>query len=228
MSETPPPITPPPPPGADGQGQAKKASGLAVAALVLGICGLIPVLGLILGLTGVILGIIVLAKKSPGQGLALGGVAVGAVGVLLLNPLLVAILVPAVGRARELAKRAACMANLNGIGHAMAIYTTDGANDEFPPDLETLIRDGQPEKFFKCPSAKSGRRHDYFYLRPSLSAPGHTIILCDFKGNHGSDYRNVLCVNLSVDNMTEAEFQSALADPANAEFAKALREAEGP
>lgn len=145
---------------------------------------------------------------------------------LVATALLVSILMPGLGRARELAKRAACMASLNGIGKAMAIYTMDFG--EFPPDLETLIREGQPAKFFRCPSARSGRKCDYFYLPPSPSTPRHTIIACDFKDNHNGQVRHVLTWDGSVRQFTEQEFQAELAKPHNAAFAVALRQAEGP
>ncbi len=51
--------------------------------------------------------------------------------VIAIIALLVSILMPSLGRARELAKQAACQANLNSVGKAIALYTTS-ANDQFP------------------------------------------------------------------------------------------------
>ena len=99
--------------------------------------------------------------------------------VIAIIALLVSILMPGLGRA---AKRAACMANLNGVGKGLAIYTTGGTNDQWPwldgttVDSDTgadrgdtdgnppgspavtalmylLVRDKQAAKFFICPSA---------------------------------------------------------------------------
>ena len=56
--------------------------------------------------------------------------------VIAIIALLVSILVPSLARARELAKRAICGANLNGLGKALAMYATE--NDDKPPILPDL------------------------------------------------------------------------------------------
>jgi len=59
--------------------------------------------------------------------------------VIAIIALLVSILMPSLGRARELAKQAACMANLNAIGKARVLY--EGLNeDRFP----VLFDSGNP------------------------------------------------------------------------------------
>lgn len=45
--------------------------------------------------------------------------------VVAIIALLVSILLPSLGRARELARRAMCSANLNGVGKAFALYKTE-------------------------------------------------------------------------------------------------------
>ena len=62
---------------------AQKSSGLAIAALTLGILGIVPFLGLLLAAIGIILGIIVIVKRKPGRGLAIGGIVVGALTFLI-------------------------------------------------------------------------------------------------------------------------------------------------
>ena len=51
--------------------------------------------------------------------------------VIAIIALLVSILLPSLNRARELAKRASCMANLNGMGKALALYKA-GNSDKYP------------------------------------------------------------------------------------------------
>ncbi len=51
--------------------------------------------------------------------------------VVAIIALLISILLPSLGRARELAKQAVCRSNLRGIGQAMTIYSND--NREFYP-----------------------------------------------------------------------------------------------
>ncbi|MCG3128704.1 MAG: hypothetical protein CHACPFDD_03595 [Phycisphaerae bacterium] len=53
--------------------------------------------------------------------------------VVAIIALLIAILLPSLSRARELAKRAVCSANLRGIGQSMHIYSNDNA-EAFPMD----------------------------------------------------------------------------------------------
>ena len=66
--------------------QAPKKTGFAVAALVLGISGLlffwIPFIGVIVALAGIVLGIIALNKKQS-SGLSIGGIVCGAIALLL-------------------------------------------------------------------------------------------------------------------------------------------------
>jgi len=142
-----------------------------------------------------------------------------------------AILVPTLQQANELTNRTICMSNLSGVGRAITLYKM--RNDRrYPPTLKVLIEAGQPSKYFRCPSARRSRREpgwriDYFYLPPKPDTNRDRLMVCDFRENHRGQ-RNVLRVGMVVDRLTEAEFQAELARPANADFAKALREIEGP
>ena len=51
--------------------------------------------------------------------------------VVAIIALLVSILLPTLGRARELAKQSMCGGNLNGLGKGLAMYATE-QNDAFP------------------------------------------------------------------------------------------------
>ena len=239
MSQTPPAIPPSamapppmPPPQNNMRGsrkQRKMAAKLAVAALVLGICGFIPILGLLCGPAGIILGIVALAKNTSRKGMATAGLITGGVGILLHM-----VVIP-VGMyyAKEQAKQLLCQANLHGIGTSIIIYSSEN-NDTYPPNLEMMISNSEmPEALLKCPSAKSDRDCDYFYSPPAKKTTDvmdfqNTIMACDLKGNHSGKGRNVLFTDGHGQWMTEDEFQTALQQSYNATFAKALREAEGP
>lgn len=115
-----------------------KTSGMAIASLVLGICGFVScgissIVGLILGIIG--LGSI---KKSAGQlkgqGLAIAGIAVSALGIVLmpLIGLMMAILTPALVSARHQARSAATMHNAKQLCLAMIMYS-DEHDGRFPP-----------------------------------------------------------------------------------------------
>ena len=234
MNQTPPP-TPPPPPTSlppiympDGQ---KKAVGIAIAALVLGICGFIPWLGLLCGLTGIILGIIALAQGTSRKGLAVAGIVTGTAGPVLMIALVVAMVLPALNRAKEQARQTICQLNLNSISSSIFFYAADN-NDAYPPNLQILIDTAaMPKKMLQCPSAKSGRDCDYFYFPPPKTEEGlyeiRLVMACDFKDNHKGKGRSVLFADGYTQWMSEQDFQTELQQTYNAAFAKALREAEG-
>jgi len=143
--EAPPlPEYPAPPP------RETRGKGLAIAALVCGICGFIPCFGLLPGLVGVILGIVAMAIGTRARGMAIAGLATGCAGLGLHVLFLLAgfIGLPlGMGRSRELAKQAACMANLNSVGKAIALYTTNN-DDQFP----TLWPQGNPNAALEATS----------------------------------------------------------------------------
>ncbi len=229
MTQTPPPMAPPPAVMPGGQ---KKAVGLAVAALVLGICGFIPWLGFLCGLVAVILGIVALAQQTSRKGLAIAGIITGVTGPALMIALMVAFLVPVLSRAKGPARRVRCMSNLKSIGLAITFYT-DENEDVYPADLESIVDDYLVERtLLKCPSARSSRDCDYFYSPPPKTKEGvyelRSIIACDFKDNHDGESRSVLFAVGSVRWLSEEDFQQELQQPYNAAFAAALREVEGP
>jgi hypothetical protein len=110
---------------------AVKTSGLAIAALVLGILSIFTV-GLTI-LPAIICGIIGLVKieKSGGRVTGRAFAIIGIVSPVLLLPLLMAILMPALARVRQIAFRQVCGTNLSGIGRAMLLYSND-YDDELP------------------------------------------------------------------------------------------------
>ena len=143
---TSPPDTPPQPPTAPqtappGAVPARpKTSGHAVASLILGIVG--PCKVGLASIAGLILGIVGLSKikKSAGairgQGLAIAGIILSALGVLMLalSPIPVAILLPAIATARDQARAVACMNNVKQITVAAHAYAADMENRLPPPD----------------------------------------------------------------------------------------------
>ena len=77
-----------PPAGVSGGAGGSQPAGLqpagpkALAALVLGLCGLVPVIGALAAIPAIVFGLIVLVRKLPGRGFAIAGLSV-AVGSLL-------------------------------------------------------------------------------------------------------------------------------------------------
>ena len=228
---------PTPQPPAQSAGPSAAAAGApgakaSVWSLVLGILGMFMCVPA--AVAAVILGIIALGKPgNPRRGMGLAGLILGGVGLILIPvvALLVGILMPSLGRAREIAQMSMCGANMNGVGMGVIMYQAEH-EDAPPPDLQTMIDMGSISKeLLTCPSAKGKHpQPHYFYFPPSGSGvPGTTFIMCDLKGNHPRDGRNVLTYGASVQKFrTEALFQQALARPENAAFAAALKKADRP
>jgi prepilin-type processing-associated H-X9-DG protein len=142
---------------------------MAKAAMILGIAS-IPLMflaiGLLLAPVAIILGIIALVSinKDPrrfgGKGMAITGIATGAGAFVLLVPvaLMIAILLPSLGKARELSQRSTCAANLRGIAQSTIVYS--GENSEYYPYLGPAKIVAQPP----VGDIPGGLMHDMFYL----------------------------------------------------------------
>lgn len=95
----------------------------ATAALVLGIVSLvIPLLSFITGILAIVFGILGM-RRQAGKGMATAGLVMGAIGLVFWPIMIGMVLVPALGRARELARQAACQANLSAIGKSVVMYS---------------------------------------------------------------------------------------------------------
>jgi type II secretory pathway pseudopilin PulG len=144
---------------------------------------------------------------------------------------LAAVLVPAIQQAQELTNRTVCMSNLRSINSSIMLYKSEN-DGNWPADFQALITKFQaPPTMFTCPCVRSGSRpagrtYDYFYFPPKSDADPRTIVACDIGNNHRDGSHNILRAAGSVHRMSAGEFQAALADPANAAFAAALRLAE--
>ena len=233
MTQTPP--MNPNQPAAVAVARAGAAPGAKAAlwSLILGILGMF--LCVPAALMAVILGIIAATKRgNPRKGMGIAGLILGGIGLLLgpfMLAMMVGILMPTLGRAREIAQMSMCGAKMSGVGKGMMLYMAE--NEDVPPaNLDVLIEMGMilPEHL-TCPSAKgrSPQPHYFYFVQPDTTPSGSTFVMCDLKSNHPRDGRNVLTFGSSMERFrTEAAFQTALARPENAAFAAALKKAEGP
>ena len=128
-----------------------KMCGVAIAAFVMGLlgfCGLWP----ILGLPAIICGIIALVKisKSNGQLKGTGFAVTGLVIPVVLGPVMLGILLPALSQVKKVAQRVVCGTNMQALSTAMTVYS-NSYDDRLPTEnwCDLLIEgaDVSPDSF---------------------------------------------------------------------------------
>lgn len=223
-----------PAPGYPGQPysiQPATTSGFAIWSLVCGFFGFcLPIPS---SLLAIIFGIIGLNKtRDPrvgGKGLSIAGICLGGL-TLLLVPLMIAILLPSLNRAREQANRIKCASNMRQIGQSIAMYANSNSN-HFPDKLEDLLQSDPSldRSVFVCPSDNkapptstsvqaaqqeiaSGKNCSYIYVGADLtaSATADTVILFEPLSDHGGQGMNVLFADFHVEWLTKSEAQTIL------------------
>ena len=153
---------------------AEPSSGMAVTSLVLGIVSL--VLCPLTSIPGLILGIMAASRASEtpprasGKGMAIAGIATSALGLLftlLLIPILIAVLLPAVGTARQSAQRLHSSSNIRFMVQAISTQSQSN-NGQFPQtadDWQQNLIDANlvPADLFTSPYT-DGLGDDYFFV----------------------------------------------------------------
>lgn len=209
---SPAPSSPPPVPSSLPKTQPKRARGLAIAALALGIVGLVPILGLATGILGLALGIAALVKRTTSKGVAIAGTVTGGLATLMI-PLHIGLLIPAVLGASFAANTAVCATNLKTIGLGIASYQQEH-NGDYPARLDALVTAGAlSAKTLQCPlHTDSKGAPGYDYARPA-DVPQGMLAWDSHPHRMGKKRvvgRNVLYADLSVRFLAEQQFQEAL------------------
>ena len=150
------------PASSDAPQTGAKTSALAIWSFVLAMIGLFTFM--LTALPALICGIVGLVKisKSKGQlkgtGLAVAGIAIPVAGTVVVPivMMLLAILMPALGKVRCEVQTMVCTKNLSSLGKSMLIYTND-YKDMYPPAdswCNLLIADGNASPGeFTCPAS---------------------------------------------------------------------------
>lgn len=142
------PVAPPP---AVIKQPPEKASGWAIATLVVGIVSLLLVP---LAPVAIVLGIIALVQRRGGQALAIAGMVVAGVALLFI-PIVAAILFPVFARARDKAQQTTCLSNVKqlALGHLMYVSDWDGYYPSAANWPEPLMPyTGNNRELYICPS----------------------------------------------------------------------------
>jgi prepilin-type processing-associated H-X9-DG protein len=122
-------------PGWDASQGPVRTSGKAIASLILGLMSFLC--SIFTGIPAIILGILGLREvgrshgRVEGQGLAIAGITTGAIGMILVCPMLVGLLVPEVRIIREAANKLKCQNNLHQI--TMGLMQYHQIYGRFPP-----------------------------------------------------------------------------------------------
>jgi type II secretory pathway pseudopilin PulG len=184
------------PPALPPAAPAGQETALAVTSLVLGILA-VACFGPLTGLPAVITGHMARsrARKSPavygGEGLALGGLITGYIGLAVSGvAIMAALLLPALAKAKERAQTIQCVNQMKSIGLALRMYASDHG-DAFPPNLASASNELSTAKILICPadrqrvppadwSSATAENISYEYTRPEAGGerPGEVMLLC--------------------------------------------------
>lgn len=135
-----------PPPILSADNSAKQSSGLALASMILGICGIVLCLGPLAGIPAVICGHKAQSRIKQsggtisGAGLATAGLVMGYLSIawIFVIGMMAAIAIPNFVRARTQAQSYACQSNLQAIQGAKEVWALENkkAQNAVPTDTD--------------------------------------------------------------------------------------------
>lgn len=173
-------------PGDSPSSGGRKASGLAVASLILGILGVTAVFGLILGIVSLYQ---IGGDRGKGYGIAMAGTIISAIFCVFI-PLLLIISIPVFERARESSRAAECLSNIRVVNLSILMYMAEN-EDRLPPmggwndAISPFVRNMD---ILLCPVDESGVSCSYVYnsavpdILKDIPRPETTVMLFDGLG----------------------------------------------
>jgi len=193
------------------------------------VCGCLLCVPFLPGILATIFGFLGLKQarepNTSGKGLALAGLILGIlnlVGWTAYFVLVVAIMVPALGKARTTAGQIVCAANMRQIGQALFLYANEN-NGQYPPTLAAMAKGPAQSQSaqlaksltFACPSptAAGGTGAAYVYLGAKLTtrAKPQMVVLYEPITNHPAG-ANFLYGDGSVQFHPAAQAQRIISD----------------
>ncbi|HTD87907.1 MAG TPA: DUF4190 domain-containing protein [Candidatus Binatia bacterium] len=192
--------TPPPPVGgyaASYPPPGEPRRGMAITSLVLGIASITCLTGFA-AIPAIILGHIAhhRSRKYPtlygGPGMAVAGLVMGYISLLLL-PVTVALLLPALAKAKDRALKVTCVNQMKSVDAAVRQYTNEH-NNNYPPNLLILSNQVAVPKLLVCPADTTRRRREswndvmisgssYIFTVPATGSPQEVVLRCPVHGN---------------------------------------------
>lgn len=199
--------------GANEYQQEQGLSHLALWSMILGILGFcLP----LFALPALIMGIVGITKtgagKKSGQGFAITGTVLGALG-MIGSCLWIGIMLPAVGKARQTAMMLKSSTQLRSIGQGMSVYASSN-NDQFPPVDQTfdiLIDQGLIEPDLLISPLEDGDGVSYILTGVRQQTFDGSIIIAYEDPKHWDAGVNVLFGDNTVRLIDHAELEAALA-----------------
>ena len=185
----------------------KPRQGLSITSFVLGLFS-VTCLGILTGIPAIITGHMAhgRAKREPsvhgGAGFALAGMIMGYLSILMmfiLIPILAALLLPALARAKAQAQTISCVNNMKQIGLAARLWSNDHG-DVFPPSFQSMsnelvtpkvlacISDAQHTKAPDWAQFNADQNVSYEYLIPNAKeaeVTGQIVFRCPIHENIG-------------------------------------------
>ncbi len=186
---------------------------MAVTALVLGILGV--VMCPLFGIVAIVLGIIAILRvnrephRHGGKGMAIAGLSCGGASLLFL-PVLIAILLPSLSRARELSKRLVCQSNLQAITLATKLYLADTDMTSIP--IQVLIDEAYLEpRNTTCPAVQDiGSNYVILGMPADPGADPRAVIAYEPKSNHGDEGGNIVFADGHVEFIKGQRFDDLI------------------
>lgn len=196
---------------------APRTNELALVALILGLAGIVPVLGLLPSLVGLFAGLVARRRirrsggREKGSGCAAAGVVLSGLFLVINAAVLLLLVMAIVTEVIEKQQDAACRSNLKQIGMWMHLYAADH-DEAFPESFSRLIPEYVADpSLFVCPHAAGAatvnaqnvdRTGSFVLVRDARrsSAPPNLVLAHEGQpGGDGSVY--VLLVDGRVERM---------------------------